>query len=205
MKVAIIGNKGGGGKTTVAVHLFYAISQVEECILVDTDYSQRSALDWVGTDKFQKGRILYGKSFDEIVDILKNVKGKNIIIDGRPQLEITLEILKTLSQNDAIITPIWIDREHIEKLKELYLEMMTRNFKVVKRYTIINGMTGARISHNLLAFCREYGFDILALLSYTEYMKIARNENKPIWEISGRVKHGDIFKFIASLIMRERI
>ena len=205
MRIAILGNKGGGGKTTLAVHLFYAISEVEECVLIDADYSQKSAYNWVKAKEYKKGKIYTGDSLEQILGYVEEVKAKNIIIDGRPEIRVTGEIIRRLnSEKDVMITSILIDREHIEQLRELHKVINEKGYKI-RKYVIVNEMTQARISQKLLELCHQYNFGILALLPFTEYMKIARNMNKPVWEVTGRVKHGDIYRSIAFWVMEEKL
>jgi cellulose biosynthesis protein BcsQ len=219
MKLAIIGNVGGTGKTTIAVHIAGAIAEKEKVCLIDGDYAQLSALHWIfGRGKeaqidvgqmYQSGNI-YGIAFG-IKELLTGIKEmekkfKYVIIDGRPEPVVNLEIVKAMNDGEAIIMPVRVGEEAIVQTKILD-EILKENYKNVKRYVIINKVTQSRISQRLVDEIEKAGFEILADLSYTEIMKWAEKEGKFFWEIkgAGRLPHGVFLKEIAKWFMRGRL
>lgn len=218
IKVGILGNKGGTGKTMLAVHLTYAVSRYDKVLFVDTDYAQGSGLNWLlGRDKQHKPYTLFTKNnvsgyligknvvegFEGLLGVDKDFK--YVIVDGRPEPLVTAEVLRYV-MNGAIIAPVDISADTIKQVRDLYNAIEKENVNV-RKYIVVNKMTQSRISQQLLREIDEMGFNMISVLSYAEYMKWAEKENKPIWQIkgSGRVKHSDVLKEIGYWIVQGRL
>lgn len=226
-KIAILGNKGGTGKTAIAVHLAYAISEREPVLFIDTDYAQHSGLNWLlgrwKTNYELKTKYsldgnpnlemmsLGKEDIGQLDKIVKESKEEDfwdyVIIDGRPEPEVTAEVLKVLDdKNDVVILPIDIGDDSIKQTQDLR-EKMTEYKLKIKSYVIVNKMSQSRISTSLMQKIEDLGFDVIADLSFIEYMKWAERDGVPLWKIRGakRTKHCDIFHHLGLWIIRGRI
>jgi len=208
-KIAIVGNKGGTGKTFIAVHIAYAVCDLKkEVLLIDTDYGQYSALNWIlGRGKKYKPGEIYswgvylhcvGVKEDEIKEQIKEYekKYKYIVIDGRPEPRITGDILEAV-EGHRIIIPIAVEAEAIKQARELW-EMIEKYKVNVKKYAIINKLTQARVSQTLFNEIEKMDFIVLSVFSRNDRVLIAERECVPIWQVrfSGLIKHGEMLREI---------
>lgn len=104
MIIAILNQKGGVGKTTLAINLAKALTADKKVLLVDSD-PQGSARDWQATGK---GKVLEMVAFDrpslpKKVNRLKYYYD-HIIIDGAPQLSNML--VAAIQCADIVLIPV---------------------------------------------------------------------------------------------------
>lgn len=82
-KVAILNNKGGVGKSTVAVQLSHGLAKIGyKVILVDLDGQNDSSL-FLGISEAD-----YNKTFYDLVDKRSKISLKECIIEARPNLDL---------------------------------------------------------------------------------------------------------------------
>jgi chromosome partitioning protein len=88
--VSILNQKGGAGKTTIAVNLAHALQETgKEVLLVDSD-TQASARDWHQVNEANLLQVigLDRKTLDKDINNIKKTKGVDfIVIDGAPKIE----------------------------------------------------------------------------------------------------------------------
>jgi len=213
MKLAVIGNTGGTGKTTISVHIAGAIAERKKVCLIDADYAQLSAMHWLfGRNKeYEFGKIyckenLYGICFkrEDLEAGIKEIEKKfnYVVIDGRPEPGVTITILGAMKEKEPVIIPIRVGEEAIKQAYELR-EIINEINNKIKVYVVINKRTQSRISQMLINEIERLGFEPLADFSFSELMKWAEKEGKFFWEIkgSGRLPHGFYFRGIAKFFM----
>lgn len=102
--IAVLNQKGGSGKTTIATHLARALQKVDySVLLVDSD-PQGSARDWSAVDEENPVTVI-GIDRPTIDRDLKSVAKKDfIIIDGAPQAsDLALSAIKAA---DFVLIPV---------------------------------------------------------------------------------------------------
>lgn len=162
--IAILNQKGGAGKTTIATHLARAYQlQGNDVLLIDSD-PQGSARDWAAVKDDQPVTVI-GIDRPTIERDIKNVgKGRDIVvIDGAPQAaDLAVSAIKAA---DVIIIPvqpspydIWATADLVDLVKSR-IEITDGKLKaafVISR-TIKNTKLGQEIDDALAG----YGLPIL--------------------------------------------
>lgn len=128
MIVALLNQKGGTGKTTLAVHLAGELAlQGNRVLLVDAD-PQASALDWAET-RSRNGHVrLFGvvglpreTLHREIPDLARSVD--HVVIDGPPR--VTALVRSAMLASDLVLVPVqpsaydvWASQAVLELVRE---------------------------------------------------------------------------------------
>src|SRR5699024_1891746 len=102
--IAVLNQKGGSGKTTIATHLARAFQlEGSDVLLVDSD-PQGSARDWAAVDENQPVPVV-GIDRPTIARDLKSVARKDlVVIDGAPQAaDLAISAIKAAT---AILIPV---------------------------------------------------------------------------------------------------
>jgi chromosome partitioning protein len=216
MKIGVVGNKGGTGKTFLAVNLAYALAMVGEKVLfVDCDIDQHSGLNWFLGRWNEKGEqidYIPGKKYrvrenlDAIwLDTLEKIEKFKFedeytiyIFDGRPSMEVTARIIAKV---DRIILPVDLSDDTIyqtQTVREAIGE------KSLVGYVIINKLTGTKISQNLVNKMEKMGFFVIGSMPYIERVKYAELNNTSIYEVPRMklTKIPDMFNILAGFIKR---
>jgi len=125
MIVVVAGQKGGSGKTTIAVNLVYEAMQKGKTLLVDSD-PQGTSAKWIGWRKEQglpvpKLYQLTGDLYDPLLD--QNENYEYIIVDtgGVDSAEMRSALLSA----DILITPIrpgQFDIETLDKMNDIVIK-----------------------------------------------------------------------------------
>lgn len=105
MLFAVINQKGGSGKTTLAVHLACFLSdQGKRVAFVDGD-SQRSATKWLSRTA-PEVQLVPADSAEKLVQTLEALRGKvdAIVADGAPRLNDSTKVLMYMA--DRILVPV---------------------------------------------------------------------------------------------------
>ncbi len=125
MKIAILNQKGGSGKTTVAIHLAHGLSLNNySVLLVDSD-PQGSCRDWAAARDKEAPFTIIGLDRPIIHEQIPNLAANYdfVIIDGAPRVSALTR--SAIMASDLILIPIqpspldiWAAHEVIELIKE---------------------------------------------------------------------------------------
>ena len=161
--IAVLNQKGGSGKTTIATHLARALQlQGSSVLLVDSD-KQGSARDWSAVNESNPVTVI-GVDRPTLDRDLKNISDKDfVVIDGSPQA--TDLAVSAIKAADFVLIPvqpspydIWATSDLVDLVKQR-IEMTDNKLKsafVVSR-AIKNTKIGSEVSEVLI----EYGLPVL--------------------------------------------
>ena len=161
--IAVLNQKGGSGKTTIATHLARALQlQGSSVLLVDSD-KQGSARDWSAVNESNPVTVI-GLDRPTLDRDLKNISDKDfVVIDGSPQA--TDLAVSAIKAADFVLMPvqpspyeIWATSDLVDLVKQR-IEMTDNKLKsafVVSR-AIKNTKIGSEVSEVLI----EYGLPVL--------------------------------------------
>lgn len=161
--IAVLNQKGGSGKTTIATHLARALQlQGSSVLLVDSD-KQGSARDWSAVNESNPVTVI-GLDRPTLDRDLKNISDKDfVVIDGSPQA--TDLAVSAIKAADFVLIPvqpspydIWATSDLVDLVKQR-IEMTDNKLKsafVVSR-AIKNTKIGSEVSEVLI----EYGLPVL--------------------------------------------
>lgn len=161
--IAVLNQKGGSGKTTIATHLARALQlQGSSVLLVDSD-KQGSARDWSAVNESNPVTVI-GLDRPTLDRDLKNISDKDfVVIDGSPQA--TDLAVSAIKAADFVLIPvqpspydIWATSDLVDLVKQR-IEMTDNKLKsafVVSR-AIKNTKIGSEVSEVLF----EYGLPVL--------------------------------------------
>jgi chromosome partitioning protein len=188
--IAITNNKGGVGKTFIAVHLsWYMNDRGKRVILIDTDIDQADAVRWVSGHKIKEPEVGKVMRIKEGLDVVWNIEPNTqiefkkydvAIIDGRPNLSIGA---KAIYPAHMIIIPVE-GRLSVEHAKEL-LAMLGELIKAKKRIVVVNKQyTNAKISKIQLDLARLIDADLYPFpIAESPRVREAENVGKPLWQV----------------------
>ena len=161
--IAVLNQKGGSCKTTIATHLARALQlQGSSVLLVDSD-KQGSARDWSAVNESNPVTVI-GLDRPTLDRDLKNISDKDfVVIDGSPQA--TDLAVSAIKAADFVLIPvqpspydIWATSDLVDLVKQR-IEMTDNKLKsafVVSR-AIKNTKIGSEVSEVLI----EYGLPVL--------------------------------------------
>ena len=161
--IAVLNQKGGAGKTTIATHLARA-SQLagHETLLVDSD-PQGSARDWAAACEEQPVPVV-GIDRPTIERDLKRVTTHPvIIIDGAPQAaDLAVSAIKAA---DVVLIPVQPSPYDIWAAEDLVKLVLQRieitDGKLKAAFVISRAITGTRIGREVTGALRDYGLPVL--------------------------------------------
>lgn len=192
--VAITNNKGGVGKTFIAVHLaWYLHLKGYKTILVDMDIEQGDATKWVTQYKIkdpEAGKIYEGYKGLRVVwmrgmdtTIREDYDGI-VVVDGRPSVRVGAF---SMFQADVIIAPV-DGRLSVENLRAL-IDLLKDIEGIKRRIVVINRQKPRTL-------ISKYQFDLVKHLfggelyysPISESVKVREAEARglPVWECKGR-------------------
>lgn len=166
--IGVMNQKGGTGKTTIAVNLADCLNQrSRRVVLIDADYTQGSASDWAALNE--------GHYFDVVVmkpDAIKNYIERNktvydyMVIDCPPRANREAALL--ITPCDLILMPvqpspydIWASTELCELVKERQEIVAGTNLPKVKAYFILSrAAKKARLVDEALLALRDINMPI---------------------------------------------
>ena len=99
--IAFLSQKGGSGKTTLAVHVAVAASKSEQVILIDTD-PQGSATAW-GQARKSKPPVVHKTTPSALAEVLRKSEGTLAIIDTPPHATPGVDIVAAAA--DLLLIP----------------------------------------------------------------------------------------------------
>jgi len=199
MKVAILGNKGGVGKTMIAAHLAWGLAEHYPTLLFDTDYAQGSAFRWVTGREFPHPDTIYRipdwPGLRVMVVSRENVKNiKHIIaqreedffvIDGRPEPYVSAQIAESLDYEDIAILPIdSASVDSIRQVKELWRTIQEAKADRAKYYVVVNKLNpNSEVSQRWITAIENLGLRYLLAIPASEMFPISEKTHVPMWEL----------------------
>jgi len=161
--IAVLNQKGGSGKTTIATHLARALQlDGADVLLVDSD-PQGSARDWAAVREDQPLTVV-GIDRPTIDRDLKNVASKDyVIIDGAPQAaDLAVSAIKAASFILIPVQPspydIWATSDLVDLVKQR-IELTDGKLKAA--FVVSRAIKGTRIGAEITEALTGYGLPVL--------------------------------------------
>jgi chromosome partitioning protein len=164
MIICLVNQKGGVGKTTIAVNLASCLSERGfQTLLVDAD-PQGSVLQWQSISRDQPFEVTHRPSASLLGDKKGMARGRDhVVIDAPPAIgEITRAVL---SVSDLAIVPIgpspldiWSSKETIS----LFPEARKRNRRLTPKLLICRKIVGTRVGKEAREALETYGITLFA-------------------------------------------
>jgi len=161
--IAVLNQKGGSGKTTIATHLARALQlDGADVLLVDSD-PQGSARDWAAVREDQPLTVV-GIDRPTIDRDLKNVARKDfVVIDGAPQAaDLAVSAIKAA---DFILIPvqpspydIWAPSDLVELVKQ---RIELTDGRLQAAFVVSRAIKGTRIGAEITEALIGYGLPVL--------------------------------------------
>jgi len=161
--IAVLNQKGGAGKTTIATHLARAL-QIDgaDVLLVDSD-PQGSARDWAAVREDQPLTVV-GIDRPTIERDIKNIARKDfVIIDGAPQAaDLAVSAIKAASFVLIPVQPspydIWATADLVDLVKQ---RIEVTDGKLQAAFVVSRAIKGTRIGSEVAEALAGYGLPIL--------------------------------------------
>ncbi len=161
--IAVLNQKGGSGKTTIATHLARALQlQGSSVLLVDSD-KQGSARDWSAVNESNPVTVI-GLDRPTLDRDLKNISDKDfVVIDGSPQA--TDLAVSAIKAADFVLIPvqpspydIWATSDLVDLVKQR-IEMTDNKLK--SAFVVSRAIKNTRIGGEVSEVLAEYGLPVL--------------------------------------------
>ncbi|MNX49727.1 Chromosome-partitioning ATPase Soj [compost metagenome] len=161
--IAVLNQKGGSGKTTIATHLARALQlDGADVLLVDSD-PQGSARDWAAVREDQPLTVV-GIDRPTIDRDLKNVASKDyVVIDGAPQAaDLAVSAIKAASFILIPVQPspydIWATSDLVDLVKQ---RIELTDGKLQAAFVVSRAIKGTRIGAEVTDALTGYGLPVL--------------------------------------------
>jgi chromosome partitioning protein len=161
--IAVLNQKGGSGKTTIATHLARALQlSGEDVLLVDSD-PQGSARDWAAVRDDQPLTVV-GIDRPTIERDLKNIARKDyVVIDGAPQAaDLAVSAIKAA---DFVLIPvqpspydIWATADLVDLVKQ---RIEITDGKLQAAFVVSRAIKGTRIGQEVTEALKGYDLPVL--------------------------------------------
>ncbi len=161
--IAVLNQKGGSGKTTIATHIARAL-QLEgvDILLVDSD-PQGSARDWAAAHDEQPVPVV-GIDRPIIDKSLKSIGRKDyIVIDGAPQIEALA--VSAIKAADFVLIPVqpspydvWATSDLVDLVKAR-IEILDGRLQAA--FVISRAIKGTKIGNEITSALADYGLPVL--------------------------------------------
>ena len=162
--IAVLNQKGGAGKTTIATHLARALQLGGAgVLLVDSD-PQGSARDWAAVRDEQPVTVV-GIDRPTIERDLRNIAQKDfVVIDGAPQAaDLAVSAIKAASFILIPVQPspydIWATADLVDLVKQ---RIEVTDGKLRAAFVVSRAIKGTRIGAEITEALTGYGLPILA-------------------------------------------
>lgn len=161
--IAVLNQKGGSGKTTVATHLARALQlDGHDVLLVDSD-PQGSARDWAAVREDQPLTVV-GIDRPTIERDLKNIAKKDfVVIDGAPQAaDLAVSAIKAANFILIPVQPspydIWAASDLVDLVKQ---RIELTDGKLQAAFIVSRAIKGTRIGLEITEALSGYGLPVL--------------------------------------------
>lgn len=161
--IAVLNQKGGSGKTTIATHLARALQLAgAEVLLVDSD-PQGSARDWAAVRETQPLPVI-GIDRPTIERDLKSLGHKDfIVIDGAPQAaDLAVSAIKAANFILIPVQPspydIWATADLVDLVKQ---RIDVTDGKLKAAFVVSRAIKGTKIGAEITDALRGYGLPVL--------------------------------------------
>lgn len=161
--IAVLNQKGGSGKTTIATHLSRALQLGgAEVLLVDSD-PQGSARDWAAVSETQPLPVI-GIDRPTIERDLKSLGHKDfIVIDGAPQAaDLAVSAIKAANFILIPVQPspydIWATADLVDLVKQ---RIEVTDGKLKAAFVVSRAIKGTKIGAEITDALRGYGLPVL--------------------------------------------
>lgn len=161
--IAVLNQKGGSGKTTIATQLARGLQlQGHSVLLVDSD-QQGSARDWRAVDEDNPVPVI-GLDRPTLDKDLKTLSDKDyVVIDGSPQA--TNLALSAIKAADFVLIPVqpspydvWATNDLVELVKQR-IEMTDGKLKAA--FVVSRAIQNTNIGKEVASVLTEYGLPVL--------------------------------------------
>ena len=161
--IAVLDQKGGSGKTTIATHLARGLQlQGHSVLLVDSD-QQGSARDWRAVDEDNPVPVI-GLDRPTLDKDLRNVSDKEfIVIDGSPQA--TNLALSAIKAADFVLIPVqpspydvWATSDLVDLVQQR-IEMTDGKLKAA--FVVSRAIQNTNIGKEVAAVLQDYNLPVL--------------------------------------------
>ncbi len=162
--IAVLNQKGGAGKTTIATHLARAL-QIggADVLLIDSD-PQGSARDWAAVREEQPLSVV-GIDRPTIERDLKNIARKDfVVIDGAPQAaDLAVSAIKAANFILIPVQPspydIWATADLVDLVKQ---RIEVTDGKLRAAFVVSRAIKGTKIGSEITDALIGYGLPVLA-------------------------------------------
>ncbi len=161
--IAVLNQKGGAGKTTIATHLARALQLAgSDVLLVDSD-PQGSARDWAAVREDQPVPVV-GIDRPTIERDLKSIAKKDfVVIDGAPQAaDLAVSAIKAASFILIPVQPspydIWATADLVELVKQ---RIEVTDGKLKAAFVVSRAIKGTKIGAEVTEALSGYGLPVL--------------------------------------------
>ncbi|MBO0129090.1 ParA family partition ATPase (plasmid) [Agrobacterium rosae] len=162
--IAVLNQKGGAGKTTIATHLARAL-QIggADVLLIDSD-PQGSARDWAAVREEQPLSVV-GIDRPTIERDLKNIARKDfVVIDGAPQAaDLAVSAIKAANFILIPVQPspydIWATADLVDLVKQ---RIEVTDGKLRAAFVVSRAIKGTKIGSEITDALHGYGLPVLA-------------------------------------------
>ncbi|MFJ1259023.1 ParA family partition ATPase [Cupriavidus sp. CuC1] len=161
--IAVLNQKGGAGKTTIATHLARALQLAgDDVLLVDSD-PQGSARDWAAVREDQPVPVV-GIDRPTIDRDLKSIARKDfVVIDGAPQAaDLAVSAIKAASFILIPVQPspydIWATADLVELVKQ---RIEVTDGKLQAAFVVSRAIKNTKIGAEVSDALEDYGLPIL--------------------------------------------
>lgn len=160
--IAVLNQKGGSGKTTIATHLARGLQlQGHSVLLVDSD-QQGSARDWRAVDEDNPVPVI-GLDRPTLDKDLKNVSDKEfVVIDGSPQA--TNLALSAIKAADFVLIPVqpspydvWATSDLVDLVQQR-IEMTDGKLKAA--FVVSRAIQNTNIGKEVAAVLQDYNLPV---------------------------------------------
>jgi chromosome partitioning protein len=161
--IAVLNQKGGAGKTTIATHLARALQLSDASVLLVDSDPQGSARDWAAVREDQPVPVV-GIDRPTIDRDLKSIAKKDyVVIDGAPQAaDLAVSAIKAANFILIPVQPspydIWATADLVELVKQ---RIEVTDGKLQAAFVVSRAIKGTKIGAEVTSALTDYGLPVL--------------------------------------------